>query len=94
VPRAAIFGCRIRPELGAALAGISTQRLNLVEPGYSGTFTSVSSNTGVASVNLVGNVLTVTPGSTAGISTITVTDANGQRFSFDVSVTVVSLIID
>jgi len=61
----------------------------VAEPGYPGAFTVTSSNTSVASVSVTGGALTVTPGSTAGFSTITVKDsaAFGQTFTFTVSVT-------
>jgi len=61
----------------------------VAEPGYPGAFTVTSSNPAVAAVSVSGGALTVTPGSTAGFSTITVKDsaAFGQTFTFTVSVT-------
>ena len=66
----------------------------LSEPGYDGAFTVSSSNAGVASASVSGGALTVTPGSSGGFSTISVKDASGQTFSFDVSVTTGSLTIN
>lgn len=64
------------------------------DTGCTGAFSARSSNTAVATVSVNGGVLSVTPGSTAGYSTIAVTDSSGQKFPFDVSVTTASLTIN
>lgn len=72
----------------------SAHAFTLGEAGYAGVFTASSSNAGVATLSVNGSVLTVTPGSTGGFSTVTVKDASGQSFSFDVSVITVTLTIN
>ncbi|WP_407572981.1 beta strand repeat-containing protein [Deinococcus altitudinis] len=66
----------------------------VAESNYTGAFTATSSNTAAAKVSVTGGVLTVTPKTTAGFSTITVSDSFGQSFTFTVSVTTASLVIN
>ncbi|MGY2895655.1 beta strand repeat-containing protein [Deinococcus sp. UYEF24] len=66
----------------------------VAESNYTGAFTATSSNTAAATVSVTGGVLTVTPKTTAGFSTITVSDSFGQSFTFTVSVTTASLVIN
>lgn len=66
----------------------------VAEASYTGGFTVTSSNAAVATASVSGGVLTVTPGSTAGFSTVTVQDSFGQSFKFSVSVTTASLVIN
>ncbi|WP_456829931.1 hypothetical protein [Deinococcus sp. UYEF24] len=62
--------------------------------GYVPVFTVSSSNTAVATASVSGGALTVTPGHTAGLSTITVSDLLGRSFTFMVSVTTATLTIN
>lgn len=66
----------------------------VAESGYTGSFTVTSSNAAVATASVSGGVLTVTPGHTAGFSTVIVQDSFGQSFKFTVSVTTASLVIN
>ncbi|MBB6099991.1 hypothetical protein HNR42_003452 [Deinobacterium chartae] len=71
----------------------------VLEEQYTGAFIAESSNTDVATVQVSGNTLTVTPGTQAGLAQITVRDAHAdpayvQTVQFDVSVTTVTLEID
>jgi hypothetical protein len=54
----------------------------------------MSSNTAAAAVSVTGGVLTVTPKTTAGFSTITMSDGFGHSFTFTVSLTTASLVIN
>ena len=69
----------------------SAHTFAVAETGHTGAFSVTSSNEAAATVGVNGGVLTVTPGSKAGFSTITVTDTFGQSFNFNVSVTTASL---
>ena len=64
------------------------------ETGYAGAYSASSSNLTAAAVSISGGAVTVTPGTAAGFSTVTVTDTNGQSFSFTVSTTAARLIIN
>jgi len=66
----------------------------VAESNYAGSFTVASSNAAVATASVAGGVLTVTPGSTAGFSTLTLQDSFGQSFRFVVSVTTATLTIN
>jgi hypothetical protein len=66
----------------------------VTETNHPNPFSVSSSNTAAATASISGGVLTVTPNTTAGFSTITVTDTFGQSFSFTVSVTTASLTIN
>jgi hypothetical protein len=64
------------------------------ESGYAGAYSASSSNPAVAAVSVSGGAVTVTPVTAAGFSTVTVSDTNGQSFSFTVSTTAGRLIIN
>ncbi|WP_420594508.1 hypothetical protein [Deinococcus sp.] len=72
----------------------SAHAFGVAETNYAGAFSVSSSNTDAATVSVSGGVLSVTPGTAAGYSTITVTDTNDQSFSFTVSVTTASFTIN
>lgn len=72
----------------------AAQVFTVAESSYAGAFHVTSSNPGVVAASLSGGSLTLTPSGAAGLSTITVTDDNGQSFAFDVSVTTVTITIN
>lgn len=72
----------------------AAQVFTVQESGYSGAFHLVNSNPAVVTASLTGGALSVTPVGAAGLSTLTVTDDNGQSFSFDVSVTTVTITVN
>jgi len=68
------------------------------EQAYGFDLRASSSNSAVATVNLQGGVLTVTPGTQAGFATITLSDTHdttfSQTFKFEVSVTTLGIHLD